>query len=255
MQSGQINSTLQCIKRTFSADGFRGFFLGVASPLYSIPLINGIVFAAYAQCNYVLGQDTGLLRGTISGAYAGLLNTIVVAPQELIKCKMQVQSNDAVLGGTTKFRNIFHCGWVTAQEEGLRGLFRGGTITAAREITGYAALFSTYEVCKNFFARKNGGDPGTFGIFMAGTVGGFMCWFSAYPLDLIKTQVQTGRSSVCGKENPTSWYVASQTWQQQGVSGFFKGFSACGSRAVLVNGVGLVVYETTLSYFNSFLGR
>ena len=250
MQSGQINSVGQCIKRTFYADGFRGFYYGLLSPLCSIPLINGIVFTAYAQCNYMLGHETGLWRGTISGAYAGLLNTVVVAPQELIKCRMQVQSNDAALGDKAKFRNVFHCGWVIAREEGIRGLFRGGQITVGREVSSYAVQFATYEGCRNFFGGASG-DPGTLGIFLSGTIGGFMGWFASYPFDIVKTQVQTGRSSVCGKVNPTSRYVASQTWQQFGVHGFFKGFSACGSRAILVNGVGFLVYEKALGYFNS----
>lgn len=48
MQSGSFDGLINCILRTIKADGFKGLYYGLATPLSSVPLINAVVFGAYA---------------------------------------------------------------------------------------------------------------------------------------------------------------------------------------------------------------
>lgn len=119
MQAGEVQSLIQCIKKTFIADGYRGFFYGISTPLYTIPLVNAIVFGAYAQANYFLNSPGSFHQGILAGAYAGLINTIVVTPVELVKCRLQIQSKDLSLGQKIKYKNTWDCIKKIIQSEGL----------------------------------------------------------------------------------------------------------------------------------------
>lgn len=96
-----------CIKNIMYKEGPASFYKGVYSPLYSIPAINAIVFGAYEMARRFLNPDgtaemtisQGLysyfkfsltFSGMMAGAFAGLVNCLIVTPVELIKCRQQV---------------------------------------------------------------------------------------------------------------------------------------------------------------------
>jgi len=74
-----------------------------------------------------------------------------------------------------------------------------------------------------------------------GSLGGLLLWASCYPLDVVKTKLQTDSF-----ENPRYRGIVdcvSKTYEMGGVKGFFKGFGPCMARAVPVNGGVFVIYE------------
>lgn len=148
MQTGHIHSLLKCMMATYSADGLRGFYYGVGGPLLSVPIVNSVVFGAYAQANSFLGNQTSFKNGILAGAYAGLINTVVVTPIELIKCKMQVQSHNKEIGRDIRFKNSFECFKFVLKNEGIKGLYVGNVASIYREIPAYAAQFAAYESTK-----------------------------------------------------------------------------------------------------------
>ena len=44
--------------KTHKADGFRGFFYGIKSPLLSNPLVNAVVFGTYGQANLMFQAES-----------------------------------------------------------------------------------------------------------------------------------------------------------------------------------------------------
>lgn len=70
--------------------GISQLFDGIRYPLLSVPAVNAIVFATYEMYKKVRGkEELSFTDGIENGAVTGLVNTIVVSPVELIKCKMQ----------------------------------------------------------------------------------------------------------------------------------------------------------------------
>lgn len=67
----------------------------------------------------------------MSGAVAGLLNTAVVGPSELVKCKMQMQKKIVVHSSS------YDCAKFIIKSEGFVGLFQGAVATAIREVPAY----------------------------------------------------------------------------------------------------------------------
>lgn len=51
----------------------------------------------------------------VSGGVAGLLNSVIVCPTELVKCKMQMQKKKKI------YKNSWDCAKVIWREEGFRG--------------------------------------------------------------------------------------------------------------------------------------
>ena len=88
---------LDCLIRTVRGEGVLSLFKGMSGPLCTIPLINAIVFYSYAIAKQALHKlqsevkPLNLAEITLAGAFAGLVNCVVICPVELIKTRLQVQ--------------------------------------------------------------------------------------------------------------------------------------------------------------------
>jgi hypothetical protein len=99
---------LQCARWTVQTEGAQGLYRGLASPMVSVPLVNAVVFSSYGQAKELLqGRHpaTALTatEGCLAGAWAGLVNTSVVTPVELLKCRLQVCSCSCSCTHTMKY--------------------------------------------------------------------------------------------------------------------------------------------------------
>ncbi|CAG9335353.1 unnamed protein product [Blepharisma stoltei] len=246
MQTGHVHSLFKCIKITLQADGLRGFYYGVAGPLWSVPIVNAVIFGAYAQANSFLGNQNSFSNGILAGSYAGLVNTIVVTPIELIKCKMQVQSHNQDIGRAIKYKNSFECFKHVFKTEGIRGLYVGNVASIYREIPAYAGQFAAYEGCKTSLKWFLGRDEiPLYWLFLSGMVAGLNCWIWSYPQDIIKTRLQVGHEVARGWDGGF-YNMGKLIYQESGLKGFWFGFSACAVRAALANGCGFLSYEISM---------
>jgi solute carrier family 25 carnitine/acylcarnitine transporter 20/29 len=82
--------------------------------------------------------------------------------------------------------------------EGLRGLYRGGAVTAVRDSVGYGFYFCAYDASKQIFGgtrnyggRGEGESLSAWKILMCGGIAGCVSWASIFPLDVVKTRVQS----------------------------------------------------------------
>jgi solute carrier family 25 (mitochondrial carnitine/acylcarnitine transporter), member 20/29 len=252
MQAGEINSITSCFIKTFQADGLRGFYYGISSPLMSVPFVNAIVFAIYAHGNSLFTIESSFWKGIISGSYAGLLNTLIVTPVELIKIKMQLQSHNVKLGLPIKYNTSIECFVDIIKQEGFKGIFKGGVITCYREIPGYAGQFASFEASKELFKLYLGTENLSYVcVFICGTIGGFNCWFWSYPQDVIKTKIQSGHHVIKGYDGGTM-YLVREIWKKEGWHGFWRGFSACSLRATIPNGFGFLANDLAISYMTKY---
>jgi solute carrier family 25 carnitine/acylcarnitine transporter 20/29 len=160
---------------------------------------------------------------------------------------------------------------------GVQGLYLGGTVTALRDSIGYGFYFWGYELCSRWMQQllppgphpqERGGSEAA-KVLLCGGLAGIITWASIFPLDVIKTRVQTQvltasadgtgtagtltggeRTSLLGdvqqKTTRTrlgAWELAKQTYQEGGVRPFFRGLAVCSVRAFIVNAVQWAVYE------------
>lgn len=80
------------VSRTMSQEGFFAFYKGIGPPLLTVPLINSIIFASYEFYKNLVGvkseQDFTFSQSMQAGMFAGLVNSFVLSPIELVKCRM-----------------------------------------------------------------------------------------------------------------------------------------------------------------------
>lgn len=71
------------------------------------------------------------------------------------------------------------------------GLAQGAQATLFRNTSAVALYFGVYEVAKQQAAAAKGGKPSSMDFLFAGAMGGVAYWLFTYPLDVIKSAMQT----------------------------------------------------------------
>lgn len=85
-----------------------------------------------------------------------------------------------------------------------------------------------------------------------GALAGFALWFTAYPLDAIKSKIQTdGFPSQPDKRKYHGVIdCVRKTMATQGIGGFFKGLTPTLIRSPFANGVTFAAFELTMKYIS-----
>ncbi|KAJ2009921.1 hypothetical protein GGI04_000020 [Coemansia thaxteri] len=227
----------------------------MASPLVGIAAVNSLLFWAYS---YGKAMQTGspgvtptLVQIAIAGAGAGAVNSILASPVELLKVRLQVQYSSAATGAAL-FRGPVHLAQHLVQQFGARGIMWGFWATVAREIPAYAAFYSGFEFAKRWFAQAlANGDASKLGVVplvCSGSVGGICYWTACYPLDVIKSRVQNAAAPPRG----IGYIVraAKDIAKEQGIKGFFRGYTPSVVRSIPAAGVTFATYELVMRALN-----
>jgi len=165
----------------------------------------------------------------VSGLAAGTSGSLVIGPSELIKVQLSLSRS---MGNQRRrpwplLKEILHT-------HGLRGMTRGLGMTWLRDCPSVGVYFWTYESLKTLLSREN--KMSIVAQIFAGGAAGCSSWFSTYPIDVIKTHIQTGKSSSV-KE------AVQSVVQSEGLRGFTKGALPCLVRAFPVNATIFCIYE------------
>ncbi|KAJ3939055.1 uncharacterized protein N0V96_011170 [Colletotrichum fioriniae] len=237
---------------------------GSAAPILGYGALNALLFVSYnrteAALNRALDVQSSLWTTWLAGAVGGLATWVVSTPTELIKCRAQLSSPPASSWAITKD---------VCRAEGIRGLYFGGVVTALRDSIGYGFYFWSYEITTRWMGVGGDGVKETnlkeeaAKVLLCGGLAGIVTWVSIFPLDVIKTRVQTQafqaqiqspeRSPLLAaqgssqQQQPTkragAMQVAREAYREGGMRVFFRGLTVCSVRAFVVNAVQWAVYE------------
>lgn len=247
----QVTSATSTIFRSPSAS----LVTGTAAPILGYGALNALLFVSYnrteAALNKSLFDPTSLWSTWIAGAIGGLATWVVSTPTELIKCRAQLSPDHLSSWAITK--QIWRYG-------GFSGLYYGGAVTALRDSVGYGFYFWSYELSTRMLAA----DPATESslhheaakVLLCGGLAGVATWVSVFPLDVIKTRLQTQPWHLQPDTRPLlgspmegapprrgALRIAREAYHQEGVRVFFRGLAVCSIRAFIVNAVQWAVYE------------
>jgi solute carrier family 25 (mitochondrial carnitine/acylcarnitine transporter), member 20/29 len=197
---------------------------GTAAPVLGYGALNALLFVSYNRSEAFLndalgisgqgGEEEAQRRKSLNlwttfaaGMVGGLATWVVSTPTELVKCRAQLAREGSEASSWRIARDVL-------RREGLRGLYRGGVVTALRDSVGYGFYFWSYELGMRLWgsaaaaaaATTAGGDSresveGAVGggpsgmqdavrVLLCGGVAGIVTWASIFPLDVIKTRVQ-----------------------------------------------------------------
>ncbi|KAA8542040.1 hypothetical protein F0562_023192 [Nyssa sinensis] len=172
----------------------------------------------------------------IAGGVAGAASRTVTAPLDRLKVILQVQTTRACIFPAIK--NIW-------KEGGFLGFFRGNGLNVMKVGPESAIKFYAYEMLKNVIRdAKEGdnGDIGTTGRLVAGGLAGAVAQTAIYPMDLVKTRLQT---SACeGGKVPNLGKLSKDIWVQEGPRAFYRGIVPSLLGIIPYAGIDLAAYET-----------
>ncbi|KAI1501519.1 mitochondrial carrier domain-containing protein [Biscogniauxia marginata] len=277
---------------------------GTAAPVFGYGALNALLFVSYNRTEALLNESLGLpphesgagsgsnLWTTwIAGAVGGLATWAVSTPTELVKCRAQVLASSSLTHSSSSSLPAPGSGpssWAIAKHvlrtEGVRGLYLGGAVTALRDSIGYGFYFWSYELGCRWVEEYQSQSRSPIGrqqqqqagfsdsffsldaarVLLCGGVAGVVTWASVFPLDVVKTRVQTqsqppvldvaaatastpllgSRSSAeRGRGRLDAMEIAREAYRESGTRVFFRGLTVCSVRAFIVNAVQWAAYE------------
>jgi len=232
-----FKSMVDCAKKTFAGEGIGGLYKGAASPLLGA-VHNAGVFFSYGQAKRLTGADVKeaeIYRFGLAGAIAAVPITAVETPVDLFKIKLQTQ-----VGSGGEYKGVFDAGRKIIGRYGWQGAFQGFSATMARNIP----CFGTYFCFSEFGYRLvNPPDaliaPTVSRAFLGGLVGGalagFGFWGIFYPLEVVKTRMQSDDADIAKRRYKSLADCTRQTYSEGGIQAFYKGYTPAIVRAIPVN--------------------
>lgn len=184
----------------------------------------------------------------ISGSAAGIANTVVSGPVEHIRIRLQARKEH--------FDGAIDCIKKIYKTNGIKGIYQGNLMTMLRDGVGFGAYFLSYEAMISHTLATQSitrSQIETWRLVTYGVIAGASFWSIVFPLDIIKTRIQTDSyypSSKQFKSPGASLACARHIWINEGISGFFKGFSPCFLRSAPANAATFVAFEYAMRILN-----
>jgi len=220
-------------------EGLLSFYRGSAPPLYSSLVFSSYYLWIYGNAKwFILGSGVQTRSPTVAqmstiGFVSGFFSSFLNSPVELIKCKLQSSKSK-------QYTNTIQCTKAIVSQHGIQGLYQGFVPTLLRNCIGDMFYYGVYEISK-YRLIKSIGD--FWGILLAGGLGGISYWTSIYPLDVIKSKLQSQSYSPSERLYRGIIDCASKIWRTEGWRGFWKGYSVCLFRSFPTNAAGFFSYE------------
>ncbi|PMB70968.1 Mitochondrial carnitine carrier [Beauveria bassiana] len=263
-ERGVYSSAMDVVKKSIARDGLRrGLYAGVSAPLVGVTPMFAVSFWGYGVGKQIVTSVSnvgpeGLSIGQISAAgfLSAIPMTAITAPFERVKVILQVQGQKPLApgekpkynGGLDVVRQLY-------KEGGLRSVFRGSVATLARDGPGSAAYFAAYEYIKRSLSPKDPvtgrptGDLSIGAIIAAGGAAGIAMWIPVFPVDTVKSRLQTAEGNV------TLGGVIRELYGRGGFKAFFPGFGPALARAVPANAATFLGVELAHNAMNKAFGK
>ncbi|EKM83528.1 hypothetical protein AGABI1DRAFT_50734 [Agaricus bisporus var. burnettii JB137-S8] len=202
-----------------------------------------------------------LLGHGVAGLFAGLTSAVIATPVELLKVKLQLQSQRAI--ADRQFKGPIDCARQIIRKQGIFGMWSGFTGSLAFRANFFWMFFSVELLMRGFSSLD--GMPyamstGTANFFSGG-LASFVFWGMGIPADNVKNRMMAypyprpypNPTSVLEYPFPRPSFatVVRQTYAIDGLAGFFRGLTPTILRAFPVNASALFVYEGVLRLLNA----
>ncbi|KAJ9659005.1 carnitine transporter [Coniosporium apollinis] len=241
-EKGVYSGAMDVVRKTIAREGVRrGLYAGVSAPLVGVTPMFAVSFWGYGigkslvqTFSEVKNNQYSVAQVSAAGFFSAIPMTLITAPFERVKVLLQIQGQKQLKpgekpkysGGLDVVRQLY-------REGGIRSVFRGSAMTLARDGPGSAAYFATYETIKRRLTPKNAdGLPGELSltaVMAAGGAAGVAMWIPVFPVDTIKSRLQSAEGS------PTIGGTIKEVYRRGGVKAFFPGFGPALARAVPAN--------------------
>ncbi|XDG02856.1 hypothetical protein ABKA04_002471 [Annulohypoxylon sp. FPYF3050] len=221
----------------YKAGGVRGFFAGNGLNVVKIMPETAIRFGAYEAAKKTLASLEGHndphhinpYSKFVAGGVAGMTAQFCVYPLDTLKFRLQ---SDYVEGGPRGNTLLFQTARKMWAEGGMRAAYRGVTMGLVGMFPYSAIDMGTFEFLKTTYVtytaraysiHEEDASPSTFATGIMGATSGAFGASVVYPLNVLRTRLQTQGTSMHPVRYTGIWDVAQKTIKNEGVRGLYKG--------------------------------
>ncbi|KAI8955275.1 mitochondrial carrier domain-containing protein [Xylaria longipes] len=228
---------LVAVSELYKSGGMRGFFAGNGLNVIKIMPETAIRFGAYEAAKNALAGLEGHndphsinpYSKFVAGGAAGMAAQFCVYPLDTLKFRLQ---SEYVSGGARGNALLFQTARKMLAEGGARAAYRGVTMGLIGMFPYSAIDMGTFELLKvtyiQYKAKSSGcheedAQPSTFATGIMGASSGAFGASVVYPLNVLRTRLQTQGTSMHPARYTGIWDVAHKTVKNEGVRGLYKG--------------------------------
>jgi len=176
----------------------------------------------------------------------GITSSIAVtctSPLDVLKIRFQTQ-NELQISSKKDYPNVIQGAKFVIQNEGIRGLYKGLSVSVLREMTFTSFRFALYEPFRYLFS-VSGSEQGTgvfaaFGKIFAGLCSGAVAAALFNPTDVLKIRFQADQT---GTRYKSVIGAFKEVISQEGKVGLYKGVGTTTIRAALLTSAQLASYD------------
>jgi hypothetical protein len=273
-QTSKVASSFSHALRVVESGGVKSLWRGAGPALASALIDNTVLFTLQRSIQRMVAPEAATeaalspAQHAICGGLAGFCSATAICPAELIKCRMQVNGGGSGSGGGVAIALDI------LRREGVPGLFRGWTPLVARDVPLQTVFFGSYMVHSHALklladtwaaplpwdsfgvssvnssssSSSGGGGQATvpgWRAFWAGGLAGSTAWMVIFPLDVVKSRMQTEvmEGGVVGERGRGGSVKARlsfrettlSVWKEGGVGAFYRGLGSAMLRAFPAN--------------------
>ncbi|KDO31742.1 hypothetical protein SPRG_03662 [Saprolegnia parasitica CBS 223.65] len=232
-----------CMTKIVRQEGLRSLWKGAIPALSSAIVENAVLFSANGILKRVLFASDANLRTideALLGSAASIFSATAITPAEVIKCRLQSDHGTTSLGVRKCVQNVL-------RENGPRGLVAGLPAVLLRDVPFNFCFFGAYDVYTSWFMALHDASSKRelhpLAVLTAGGCAGATGWSIVFPVDVVKSRMQVGN-------NVTFGAAARHVWQEYGIRGFYRGWSAAVLRSFPANGCLFLGVEMTHRLFH-----
>ena len=221
---------------TLRREGFRGLYKGMSPPLAAQGIYKAVIFSTRNRVQSILSTRRGASKfprtvEAFSGLAAGCVNSLIVAPVELVRNRLQVNTS------MTRRMRPFDVLRQVLLVHGPLTLLKGAKEAALRDGPGVALYFLAYSESMKHLGDR---EMGPFCRRLASAcIAGVAFWIWALPFDTLKTAIQRA-----GNERTPSFTIVKKMYRNEGgIPRFFRGWQAAYVRGIPSAATTFLTYE------------
>uniref|UniRef100_UPI00398EE06B calcium-binding mitochondrial carrier protein SCaMC-2-like n=1 Tax=Pristiophorus japonicus TaxID=55135 RepID=UPI00398EE06B len=228
------------IRAMIEEGGISSMWRGNLTNIIKIGPELAIKFMAYEELKNLIGEPEtlGMKERFLAGSLAGAVSQTATFPAEMLKTRMMLRKTGDPRELYAHVRDIFIY-------EGISTFYRG-YVPNILGIIPYAGIdLAMYETLKNLWIQQYAAGneaPSTWMVVGSAAMSNVFGQLASYPLMLLHTRMQA-EVVAKGLKKPLMREYARQILTQEGILGFYRGFTANLIKAVPSVCIGYTLYE------------
>lgn len=227
---------LDCAVRLVKAEGPSSLFKGLPPALLRQSTYGSLRYGLYGPIRDSFGVEAGtpktdipIWKKILAGGTAGALASAVANPTDLIKIRLQTDGQLKSTDGVSlpkKYSGMRHAFVSIVRQEGVLGLWKGTTATAARATVLAATELATYDEIKGRLLDSPYFEEGLMCTISTAAFSGLLATIASSPFDVVKSRFMGQPLNADGTGRFYSGIVQcfAKSIQSEGVMSLYNGF-------------------------------